>query len=136
MLRCDLTSIHIAGRTFFKQDVFCAELLMDNHGKPIPYVALNVQNTGIRDDKMARPLAESAKQMGMFLNGRNCGRWLEITFGQNCVGYGNDVFTEPATVCGGDALAGPPKSRFQSDKFTGMKVYAVVADSCQDHNYW
>jgi hypothetical protein len=109
---------------------------VDIEGKPIPFVALNVQNTGIRDDKLARPLAEAPEKMGMFFNGRNCGRWIEITFGPNCVGFGNDVFTEPPVVCGGDAINGPPKSRFRDDKFSGKKVYAVIADSCQDANYW
>ena len=102
----------------------------------MPYVALNVQNTAVRDEKLPRPLEEGDARMGLYLNGRNCGRWVEITFGPNCVGHGNDAFSEPPLVCGRDALAGDPLVNFEEDALTGMKVYAVVADSCQDNNYW
>ena len=46
------------------------EILKQTNGKTLPYVALNVQNTGIIDDKLSRPLAEGSPYMGMFYNGR------------------------------------------------------------------
>ena len=67
---------------------------------------------------------------------RNCGRFIEITFGPNCVGNGNAPFTEPPVVCGVNAFAADPLQNYRPDQYTGKKVYAVVADSCQDNNYW
>lgn len=49
----------------------------DDNGKALPWVALNTN-------------AE-------FENGVNCGRWLEITLGQNCVGAGNSQWS----ICNG-----------------------------------
>jgi hypothetical protein len=105
------------------------ELLEDSDGFPVPYVALNVQNTGILDDALARPLKEGSDFMGMFNNGINCGRWIEITFMENCVGKGNSLVGEPPMVCGANAYNGDPLASFQPDQYTGTKVYAVVADS-------
>lgn len=113
-----------------------AELLKDKKGRPVPYVALNVQNTPIRAEKLPRPLDADDARMGVYHNGANCGRWVEITFGENCVGHGNDAFSQPPIVCGRDANNGDPLVNFEEDSFSGLKVYAVVADACQDNNYW
>jgi hypothetical protein len=111
------------------------ELLKDMDGKPIPYVALNVQNTGIRDEKLMRPLTQDS-QLGLYNNGRNCGRWVQITFQANCAGQGNDAFSDPPTVCGKNPFESNPLENYQVDQHCGTVVYAVVADSCQDSNYW
>lgn len=53
----------------------------DDRGTPLPFVALNTNSE--------------------FANGNNCGRWIEITLGQNCEGGGNSAWS----ICnGGRAL--------------------------------
>jgi hypothetical protein len=112
------------------------ELLKDGDGNAIPYVALNVQNTGLLDLKLPRPLAKDDSRMGMFNNGKNCGRWVEITLKSNCFGHGHDSYTDPPNICGANAYEEDPASNYRVDDMSGSKAYAVVADSCQDNNYW
>jgi hypothetical protein len=60
------------------------EKAKDDNGKPLPYVALNTNSE--------------------FDDGSNCGRWVEITVGENCVGAGNSQWD----ICkGGSALLSP-----------------------------
>lgn len=111
-------------------------LLKDKAGAPIPYVALNVQNTPIHDGPLTRPLPDDSPQKGMYDNGLNCGRWIKITFLEDCVGYGNDAHSEPPSLCGVNPNEENPLVNYGPDQWTGTEVYAVVADSCQDNNYW
>lgn len=94
-------------------------LLVDSQGKPVPYVALNVQNTGIRDEKLERPLKDDSL-LGMFANGQNCGRWIEIEFQQNCEGYGADAHIDPPDICGVNPYEEDVMTNFQDDKWTGL----------------
>lgn len=115
------------------------DLLVDEAGNRIPYVALNVQNTDIRDEKLARPLGDDQMgNMGMYHDGRNCGRWVSIRFGDACANARNDPFADPPLVCGRDARSdtGVDADALRPDQYTGTEVFAVVADSCQDGNFW
>ena len=112
------------------------ELLRDNSGAPIPYVALNVQNTPIHDGPLPRPLAADSEFKGLYDNGLNCGRWVRITFLEDCVGFGSNAHAEPPSLCGVDPNTQNPLQNYAPDQWTGTVVYAVVADSCQDNNYW
>lgn len=111
------------------------ELLVDLNGAPVPYVALNVQNTDIYTGPVTRPISDKGT-LGLYNNGKNCGRWVEITYGDNCVGHGHDVKANPPIVCGVNAFKDSPLQNFQPDEKSGTKAYALVADSCQDGNYW
>jgi hypothetical protein len=111
------------------------ELLVDLEGNRVPYVALNVQNSDIYSGKLSRPINDKAT-LGLYNNGKNCGRWIEITYGENCVNHGHEVKANPPIVCGVNAFTGSPLQNFQKDGKTGTKAYAVVADSCQDGNFW
>jgi hypothetical protein len=58
-----------------------AEEYKDESGKTLPFGALNTNS--------------------MFENGKNCGRWVEVTVGKNCVGSSNSQWS----ACdGGSAL--------------------------------
>jgi len=59
-------------------------VLKDDKGKALPWVALNTK--------------------GPFSKGANCGRFIKIKLGQNCVGGGNKKFE----VCVGNGSARPP----------------------------
>lgn len=65
----------------------------DDNGKALPFVALNTNSE--------------------FDNGANCGRWVEITLEENCVGGGNSAWS---TCIGGCAH---PSIR--------CKLYRIVA---------
>lgn len=95
------------------------ELLVDSNGKPVPYVALNVQNTGIRDEKLERPLAADSEFLGMYANGQNCGRWIEIEFRANCEGFGSDAHIEPPSICGLNPHEEDLLQNFEEDEWTG-----------------
>jgi hypothetical protein len=112
------------------------ELLSDAVGQPVPYVALNVQNTPIDVAKLSRPIPQISPERGMYNNGENCGRWVEIIYRENCVGHGHDVHSSTPIVCGVNALAGNPFANYAKTPLSGTTIYAVVADSCQDNNYW
>eukprot|EP00892_Ulva_mutabilis_P010148 jgi/Ulvmu1/7505/UM037_0049.1 len=111
-----------------------AELLKDVRGHSIPYVALNFQNSGM-SPTLSHQLGPTS-EMGMFFNGRNCGRWIEITYQKRCGGGKSNVVGSLPTVCGVNALVGNPAVNYVADVHTGKKVYALVADSCSDNNYW
>ncbi len=91
------------------------------------FVALNVQHSpneyGIF---LTRPIAE-ASQKGAWDNGRNCGRWVQVTLGKTCVGGVNSG--EPSTdFCEGGTYA--------DDDASGATLNMIVGDSCQDGNKW
>ena len=92
------------------------------------YVALNVQNDpGDYSTMLSRPIATKyAKDIGMFNNGLNCGRWVKVTIGDKCLGTNDGAPNKP--FCHGGSWA--------ADQYNGATLNMVVADSCQDGNAW
>lgn len=92
------------------------------------FVALNVQNTpGNYSTYLSRPIvAQDASEIGMFSNGLNCGRWVQVTIGNNCTGINDGAPNEPFCRNG----------NWVADQFNGSTLNMVVADSCQDGNAW
>jgi len=91
------------------------------------FVALNVYDTP-RDYAMySRPLAgTNASKRGMWNNGLNCGRWVQVTIDDFCTGT-NDGAAGQAFCRNGSWV---------SDKYNGATLKMLVADSCGDSNAW
>jgi hypothetical protein len=91
------------------------------------FLALNVQNSpGVYSD-LPRPIpAADASEIGMFDNGLNCGRWVQVTIGNNCTGVNDGAQNQPFCRNGS----------WVSDKYNGATLNMVVADSCDDPNAW
>jgi hypothetical protein len=92
------------------------------------FVALNVFNTpGDYSMSYPRPLPASlADKMGLWDNGQNCGRFVQVSIGDYCTGTN-------------DGAAGQPFCRngsWVSDDYNGATLTMVVADSCADPNAW
>jgi hypothetical protein len=91
------------------------------------FVALNVYNTPGDYAFYPRPIPASlADKIGMFDNGRNCGRWVQVTMGDLCTGVN-------------DGAPGQPFCRNGSwiaDGYNGATLTMLVADSCGDSNAW
>lgn len=108
------------------------ELLFDEDGKKLPYIALNVQATSTHASILPRPIKDDGK-MGLFANGKNCGRWVKITVGDDCQnGSHRAHFGEVCTKNDGSSGA----NNYAADELNGKVFYGVVADSCQDPNVW
>jgi hypothetical protein len=91
------------------------------------FVALNVFNTPGDYEGFPRPLpASMADKLGMWDNGLNCGRYVQVTIGDNCTGTNDGAPNEPFCRNG----------FFVSDGFNGATLTMVVADSCADSNAW
>jgi hypothetical protein len=92
------------------------------------FVALNVQNTpGNYSTFLSRPIAaQYASEIGMFSNGLNCDRWVQVTIGDYCTGTNDGAPNEPFCRNGS----------WVSDQYNGATLDMVVADSCQDGNAW
>ncbi len=89
------------------------------------FVALNVQNTPHDYSQgLPRPVMNGEKR-GEFDNGRNCGRWVRVTIGDNCTK--NNSGKPGVKICEGGAVA---------DGANGATLDLLVADSCQDNNAW
>ncbi|KJK37916.1 cellulose-binding protein [Lentzea aerocolonigenes] len=91
------------------------------------FVALNVYNTPGDYSFYPRPIppAQAAK-IGLWDNGRNCGRFVQVAIGDYCTGTN-------------DGAAGQPFCRNGSwiaDGYSGATLTMVVADSCGDSNAW
>jgi hypothetical protein len=92
-------------------------------------VALNVQNTpGDYSSMFPRPITgANLSKIGLFNNGLNCGRWVQVVIGNDCNGTNDGAAGQP--FCrGGTGLF--------ADKYNGAVLNMVVADSCQDGNAW
>jgi Cellulose binding domain len=91
------------------------------------FLALNVQNSpGVYSD-LPRPIsAANAAEIGMFDNGLNCGRWVQVTIGNYCTGTNDGAPNEPFCRNGS----------WVSDQYNGATLDMVVADSCDDGNAW
>jgi hypothetical protein len=91
------------------------------------FVALNVYNTPGDYSFYPRPLPPSqANKIGLWDNGRNCGRFVQVTIGDYCTGT-NDGAPGQAFCRNGSWI---------SDKYNGATLTMVVADSCGDSNAW
>jgi Cellulose binding domain len=91
------------------------------------FLALNVQNSpGVYSD-LPRPIsAANAAEIGMFDNGLNCGRWVQVTIGNFCTGTNDGAQNEPFCRNGS----------WVADQYNGATLDMVVADSCDDGNAW
>jgi hypothetical protein len=91
------------------------------------FLALNVQNSpGVYAD-LPRPIpAADANEIGMFDNGLNCGRWVQVTIGDYCTGINDGAPDEPFCRNGS----------WVSDQYNGATLDFVVGDSCDDGNAW
>ena len=91
------------------------------------FLALNVQNSPGVYTNLPRPIpAADASEIGMFDNGLNCGRWVQVTIGNYCTGINDGAPNEPFCRDGS----------WVSDQFNGATLDMVVADSCDDGNAW
>jgi Cellulose binding domain len=91
------------------------------------FLALNVQNSPGVYSNLPRPIpAEDASEIGMFDNGLNCGRWVQVTIGNYCTGVNDGAPGEPFCRNGS----------WVSDQYNGATLDFVVADSCDDGNAW
>ena len=92
------------------------------------FVALNVYNLpGNYSDFPNRPMpASMADEFGMWNNGHNCGRWVQVTIGDYCTGV-NDGAPNQAFCRNGS---------WTSDAYNGATLNMIVADSCGDGNAW
>jgi Cellulose binding domain len=91
------------------------------------FLALNVQNSPGVYTNLPRPIpAADASEIGMFDNGLNCDRWVQVTIGDNCDGTNSGAAGQP--FCTPGSLV--------ADQFNGATLDMVVADSCDDDNAW
>jgi hypothetical protein len=91
------------------------------------FVALNVYDTPRDYAFYPRPLtgADLAKK-GMWDNGHNCGRWVQVKISDYCTGV-NDGAPNQAFCRNGSWV---------SDAYNGGVLNMIVADSCGDSNSW
>jgi len=91
------------------------------------FVALNVYNTPGDYAFYPRPIPSSlADKIGLFDNGRNCGRWVEVTISDFCAGTNDGAPGQP--FCRNGSFVG--------DAYNDATLTMVVADSCGDSNAW
>ena len=91
------------------------------------FLALNVQNSPGNYTSLPRPIpAADASEIGMFDNGLNCGRWVQVTIGNYCTGINDGAPNEPFCRNGS----------WVPDAYNGAALDFVVADSCDDGNAW
>ena len=89
------------------------------------FLALNVQNSPGNYTNVPRPIsAANAALIGMFDNGLNCGRWVQVTIGNFCTGVNDGAPNQPFCRNGS----------WVSDKYNGATLDMLVADSCDDGN--
>jgi len=91
------------------------------------FVALNVYNTPGDYTFYPRPIPDAqASKIGMWNNGHNCGRWVQVTVGDFCTGT-NDGAPNQAFCRNGS---------YTPDAYNGATLTMLVADSCGDSNAW
>jgi len=94
------------------------------------YVALNVYASPGVGTMWTRPLkGADTVHMGMFANGTNCGRWLKVTIGEDCIDGTNDGALGQQFCRGANA-------KWLNDKYSGATLYMIVTDACGDNNGW
>ncbi len=99
------------------------------------FVALNVYDAPNNyHDFWSRPLVGADVQhMGEFDNGRNCGRWVEVTLSDDCNGMNDGA--EDEEFCRKGEWQTDDSGWFE-DKYNGAKLMMLIADSCGDGNGW
>ncbi len=91
------------------------------------FLALNVQNSPGVYTNLPRPIpAADASEIGMFDNGLNCGRWVQVTIGNYCTGTNDGAPNQPFCRNGS----------WVADQFNGATLDMIVGDSCDDGNAW
>jgi hypothetical protein len=91
------------------------------------FVALNVFNTPGNYGTFPRPVpAAQSSILGMFDNGLNCGRYVQVTIGNFCTGTNDGAQNQPFCRNGS----------WVADKYNGATLTMLVADSCADSNAW
>jgi hypothetical protein len=91
------------------------------------FVALNVFNTPGDYNNYQRPIpASQADKIGLWNNGLNCGRYVQVTIGDNCTGINDGAPNQP--FCRNGSWVG--------DGYNGATLTMIVADSCGDANAW
>jgi hypothetical protein len=91
------------------------------------FVALNVFDTPGDYGAYPRPVpAAQADKMGVWNNGLNCGRWVQVKVGDYCTGTNDGAQNQP--FCRNGSWAG--------DAYNGATLTMLVADSCADSNAW
>jgi hypothetical protein len=91
------------------------------------FVALNVYNTPGDYTFYPRPIPASlAEKVGIWDNGRNCGRYVQVAIGDICTGI-NDGAPNQSFCRNGSWVA---------DAYNGATLTMLVADSCGDSNAW
>jgi cellulose binding protein with CBM2 domain len=91
------------------------------------FLALNVQNSPGNYTNLPRPIpVADASEIGMFDNGLNCGRWVQVTIGNYCTGTNDGAPNEPFCRNGS----------WVADQYNGATLDFIVADSCDDGNAW
>jgi hypothetical protein len=91
------------------------------------FVALNVYDTPGDYSFYPRPLAGAdLSKMGMWNNGLNCGRWVQVSVADYCTGV-ND---------GAPGQAFCRNGSWTADQYNGATLNMLVADSCGDSNGW
>jgi hypothetical protein len=91
------------------------------------FVALNVYNTPRDYAFYPRPIPPAqADRMGIWNNGRNCGRWVQVRISDLCTGINDGAPGQPFCRNGS----------FTPDAYNGATLNMLVADSCGDANAW
>ncbi|MEV6610099.1 cellulose binding domain-containing protein [Kutzneria sp. NPDC051319] len=91
------------------------------------FVALNVFNTPGDYATHPRPVpASQSGILGMFDNGLNCDRYVQVTIGDYCTGTNDGAQSQP--FCRNGSWVG--------DRYNGATLTMLVADSCADSNAW
>jgi hypothetical protein len=91
------------------------------------FVALNVYDTPGDYSFYPRPLTGAdVSKMGMWNNGLNCGRWVQVSISDYCTGV-ND---------GAPGQAFCRNGSWTADQYNGATLNMLVADSCGDSNAW
>jgi hypothetical protein len=91
------------------------------------FLALNVQNSPGNYTNVPRPIsAANAALIGMWDNGLNCGRWVQVTIGNYCTGTNDGAPNQPFCRNGS----------WVADQFNGATLDMIVGDSCDDGNAW
>ncbi len=91
------------------------------------FVSLNVFDTPGDYAAYERPLpASESHRIGRWENGRNCGRYVQVTIGDYCTGVNDGAPGKP--FCRGGSWVG--------DDYNGATLTMVVADGCADATAW
>jgi hypothetical protein len=91
------------------------------------FVSLNVFDTPGDYRPYPRPVPPlDAKRIGRWENGRNCGRFIQVTIGNYCTGINDGAPGKP--FCREGSWVG--------DDFNGASLTMVVADGCAEATAW